>query len=215
METQTETQDQDRRSPPLFEDNIPNRITIFRVFLIPLIFACLWLIILDVEYFRPHFSLMGWIAGWTFTLASITDFFDGYIARKRGIESVFGSFLDPIADKFLVVSSLILLHGLNRITTIVVVILVLRELYMTSLRLLAKTEGVTVPVSSLGKWKTGAQMVGIPMLMANEPLWGIPLTVIGPISIYIASILSVYSAIIYSINLIQKLKAARLEKRKG
>ena len=215
METQNQEQITKKRTPPLFEDNLPNRITIFRVFLIPLIFACLWFIILDLEYFRPHFSLMGWIAGWTFTLASITDFFDGYIARKRGIESVFGSFLDPIADKFLVVSSLILLHGLARVSTIVVVILVLRELYMTSLRLLAKTEGVTVPVNSLGKWKTGAQMVGIPMLMANEPLWGIPLKLIGPISIYIASILSVYSAIIYSINLIQKLKIARLEKRKS
>lgn len=200
---------------PLFEDNLPNRITIFRVFLIPVIFVCLWLIILDIESLRSHFDLMGWIAGWTFTLASITDFFDGYIARKRGIETVFGSFLDPIADKFLVVSSLVLLHGLGRIPTIVVVILVLRELYMTSLRLLANTEGVTVPVSSLGKWKTGAQMVGIPMLMANQPLWGIPLTIIGPISIYAASFLSVYSAVIYSMNLVQKLKAARLEKKRS
>jgi CDP-diacylglycerol--glycerol-3-phosphate 3-phosphatidyltransferase len=152
---------------------------------------------------------LGYVAGWTFVAASITDFFDGYIARKRGIVTVFGSFLDPIADKFLVVSSLILLGELERIHSIVVLILVLREMYITSLRLLASERGLRVPVGQLGKWKTAVQMVGIPLLMANDKPWGIPMSLIGTICIYLASIFSLYSALEYSLGLIKKIKMKR------
>ena len=142
-----------------------------------------------------------------------TDFFDGYIARKRNIQTVFGSFLDPIADKFLVVSSLITLGHFDRIPTVVVIILVLREMYMTSLRLLATNEGIGVPVSKLGKWKTGFQMVAIPMLMVNEKWWIFPYPLMGTIAIYIAGFISIYSAITYSLGLIKKLKLKRAYKR--
>ncbi|MBT3984459.1 MAG: CDP-diacylglycerol--glycerol-3-phosphate 3-phosphatidyltransferase [Bacteriovoracaceae bacterium] len=194
-------------------DNLPNRLTILRVALIPVVIGLMLLSESNIERFVPYRSFLGWAAGWIFVAASITDFFDGYIARKRGIQTVFGTFLDPIADKFLVVSCLILLGNFDRIPTVVVIILVLREMYMTSLRLLATNEGVNVPVSQLGKWKTTFQMTAIPMLMVNESWWIFPWPFIGTIAIYIAGIISIYSAVVYSLGLIKKLKLKRLQKR--
>lgn len=187
-------------------DNLPNRLTIFRMTLIPVVLILLFLS--DGKFHLPQRtqSDLGWIAGWIFALASLTDFLDGYIARKRNIVTIFGSFLDPIADKFLTVSCLIMLLSLARLNSLVVIILVLREMYMTSLRLLAMNEGLQVPVNNLGKWKTAAQMAGIPMLMANETWYFIALPLFGKILIYVAGILSLWSAIQYTINMVQKLK---------
>ena len=209
METKTETSQ--NKDHYLEFDNLPNRLTLFRIILVPILI--LGLLLGEYEFFKPYKSLLGWIAGWTFVVASITDFLDGYIARKRNIVTMFGSFLDPIADKFLVITSLILLQHLDRIHVLVVIILVIREVYMTSLRLLASSEGVSVPVSKTAKWKTGMQMTGIPMLMANEPLFGIPLTIIGPITIYFASFLSILSALQYSAGLIKKIKLKQHQKK--
>ncbi|MCT4641057.1 MAG: CDP-diacylglycerol--glycerol-3-phosphate 3-phosphatidyltransferase [Bacteriovoracaceae bacterium] len=194
-------------------DNLPNRLTIFRVVLIPIIIGSLFLIGQDFEFLQNQESNLGWLAAWLFTLASITDFFDGYIARRKNIVTVFGSFIDPIADKFLTVSSLIMLMSLGRIPSLIVIILVLREMYMTSLRLLATNEGLTIPVNSLGKWKTAIQMVGIPMLMCNEVWWLFNFPLIGIILIYIASILSLWSAGTYSLGVIRSLKLNRQKKR--
>jgi CDP-diacylglycerol--glycerol-3-phosphate 3-phosphatidyltransferase len=194
-------------------DNLPNRITLFRILLIPVIIACLYLQKSDWTLFSQYQNAIGWIGAWTFVLASITDYVDGHIARKRKIITVFGSFLDPIADKFLTVSALIMLLFLERIPVLIVVILVLREFYMTSLRLLASTEDLKVPVDSLGKWKTATLMIGLPMLMANNKWWIIPFPLIGGIFLYVASILSIYSSINYSIGLIKKLKQLRIERR--
>ena len=195
-------------------DNLPNRLTLLRVVLVPIVMACLWLtkfpIIDGIENYE---SVLNWTAAWIFTAASITDFLDGYIARKRGIVTVFGSFLDPIADKFLVVSSLIMLLSLERVNEIIVIILVLRELYMTSLRLLAMNEGINVEVNWLGKWKTAFQMVSIPLLMVYHDWWIIPMGTIGKVCIYIASFLSLFSAFTYSLGLVQKLKHSRKMKK--
>ncbi len=192
-------------------DNLPNRLTIFRVLLIPLIVTSILLITTDIEAFREYHYHLGYFAAWIFVAASVTDFFDGHIARKRGIVTVFGSFLDPIADKFLVVSSLILLQGLGRMPALLVIILVLREIYITALRLLAMEKGFKVPVDNSGKWKTALQMVSIPMLFAYDYPFGIPFPELGTAFIYIASILSLYSACFYSFNTMKKLKNARNE----
>lgn len=190
-------------------DNLPNRLTIFRIILIPVILISLFLTHLQVETFKSHIKLFNYIAAWTFVLASITDFFDGYIARKKNIVTVFGSFLDPIADKFLVISSLIMLLALSRIHVAVVLILVLREMYITALRLLAMEKGLSVPVGTLGKWKTATQMVGIPLLMANDVPFGFDMYSVGTIAIYLASIFSLYSALEYSIGLLKKIQKIR------
>ncbi|ATH07752.1 CDP-diacylglycerol--glycerol-3-phosphate 3-phosphatidyltransferase [Halobacteriovorax marinus] len=192
-------------------DNLPNRLTIFRVLLIPIIVTSILLILSDFKTFEPYHYHLGYLAAWTFVAASITDFFDGYIARKRGIVTVFGSFLDPIADKFLVVSSLILLQALGRIPALLVIILVLREIYITALRLLAMEKGFKVPVDNSGKWKTALQMVSIPMLFAFDHPFGIPFPALGTAFIYIAALLSLYSACFYSFNTMKKLKSARNE----
>ncbi len=187
-------------------DNLPNRLTMFRVVLIPIVLVSLFLTTIDHPTLNLYHRTLNYIGAWTFVAASITDFFDGFIARKRNIVTVFGSFLDPIADKFLVISSLIILLALNRIHVIVVLILVLRELYITALRLLAIEKGLTVPVGTLGKWKTATQMVGIPLLMANDIPFGINMPVLGTIAIMLASIFSIYSALEYSIGFVRKVR---------
>lgn len=190
-------------------DNLPNRITLFRVLLIPIIVSCLTLNLDAFSSLAKYHDTLGWVAAWTFVLASITDFFDGYIARKKNIVTVFGSFLDPIADKFLVISSLILLQALGRVHALIVLVLVLREMYITALRLLATERGFSVPVGKLGKWKTATQMVAIPMLMAHDKLFGIPLDVLGKFLIILACIFSLYSALEYSLGLVKKLRSLK------
>lgn len=196
-------------------DNLPNRLTLFRVVLIPVIIASLFL--KDTGYLlgQNWSKELGYIAAWTFVLASVTDFFDGHIARKRKIVTVFGSFLDPIADKFLVVSSLIMLQGLNLIHPLMVIVLVLREMYITALRLLAQERGINVPAGNLGKYKTTFQMIGIPLLMADDAPFGIPMNLLGNIFIYLAAIFSLYSAFEYSLGTIKKMKIARMSKLKN
>lgn len=195
-------------------DNLPNRLTLFRLLMIPVIVLTLYFDLDTPTDLMTYRKYLGHIACWIFVAASITDFLDGYIARKRDIVTVFGSFLDPIADKFLVVASLIMLMALDRVNAVVVIILVLREMYMTSLRLLAMTEEISVPVSSLGKWKTTAQMVAIPMLMIHGKFLWLPMNIIGTVLIYIAAFLSLLSALIYSVSLVKKLQERRLEKKR-
>ncbi len=197
-------------------DNLPNRLTLVRIALVPIIGTCLLLDLEKVSWPPFHSAHLGWVAAACFALASITDFFDGHIARKRGIVTVFGSFLDPIADKFLVVSSLIFLLALERIHVLIVIILVLREMYIVSLRLLASERGLSVPVSKLGRWKTGLQMVAIPVLMAY-PNWPsrFPLSKLGTLLLYLACIFSCYSALEYSLKLIKKIKFKRKRRRRN
>jgi CDP-diacylglycerol--glycerol-3-phosphate 3-phosphatidyltransferase len=195
-------------------DNLPNRLTFFRLLMIPVVVLTLYFSSETPEWLKPYHSYLGHIACWIFVVASITDFLDGYIARKRNIVTVFGSFLDPIADKFLVVSALIMLMGLDRVHPVVVIILVLREMYMTSLRLLAMSEGVDVPVSDMGKWKTTIQMVATPMLMVYDDFLGLDLPVIGTALMYVAALLSLWSALKYSLSMFKKLQEKRAEKKK-
>ncbi|MCB9091571.1 MAG: CDP-diacylglycerol--glycerol-3-phosphate 3-phosphatidyltransferase [Halobacteriovoraceae bacterium] len=195
-------------------DNLPNRLTIFRILLIPIILASLYLCKPEVPLFFESNQAYGVIAALCFMAAGMTDFFDGYIARKRNIVTVFGSFLDPIADKFLVISSLIMLLSLKRVPDFVVIILVLRELYMTSLRLLATNQGLSVPVDKMGKWKTAIQFLSITFLMLGNYLEGIPGLFLGQVCIYIAAFLALFSAVNYSIGLFKRMQQARKIKKK-
>jgi len=196
-------------------DNLPNRLTIFRILMIPVVVLNLHFSVITPVSLLPYKEYLGQVACWIFVIASITDFLDGYIARKRNIVTVFGSFLDPIADKFLVVSGLIMLMALDRVHPMVVIVLVLREMYMTSLRLLALTEEVDVPVSWMGKWKTATQMVAMPMLMIYDNFLGLNLPLLGTLLIYISALLSLWSALKYSLSMLKKLKEKRLEKKKN
>lgn len=196
-------------------DNLPNRLTLLRVFLIPLVVLSLYFV-QNPQHGTGTIPIwvLSHVATWAFVVASITDFLDGWIARRRNIVTVFGSFLDPLADKFLVVSCLIMLAALSRVHPVVVIVLVLREMYITSLRLLAMSEGFSIPVSQSGKWKTGFQMVAIPMVMIGYPWLGVPWLTIGTVCMWIAAILSLGSAIAYSLDMVRQLKHKREEKKK-
>ena len=195
--------------------NTPNYLTLLRIAFVPGVIVCL--------------SIGGlW---WDFTgtvifvLASFTDYLDGYLARKYDQETVYGKLMDPLADKFLVICTLIMLQHSGRIHPWVVMVLVCRELTITGLRALASAEGVIVAASQGGKWKTAIQMVAIPFLMlrefSTEYLHGFPLFQIGLWLIYISIALSLWSAKDYMVGFFKGLKithALRLarnrEKRK-
>ncbi len=142
-----------RRRRSLRDDavNVPNLLTMFRIVMIP---SVLWL--LDRGTPRDCY----W-AAWVYAAAAITDFFDGYIARKQGLVSVLGKFLDPLADKLIVMATLVWLVKMGRIETWVVVLLLARELSITGLRSIASSEGVVIAAGDSGKSKTALQMVGI------------------------------------------------------
>ena len=193
-------------------DNLPNRLTILRMVLIPIVLALVYFSSYAAES-KSLSEKSAWLGALIFILASFTDFLDGHIARKKNITTVFGSFLDPIADKFLTVSVLIMLLAVHRLPVAIVIILVLREMYMTSLRLLGTNQGINIPVQSLGKWKTAVTMMGIPFLMVPKKVSTVPMHLIGTILIYTACILSLWSAVTYSLEVIRKLKQRRQEKK--
>ena len=117
------------------------------------------------------------IAACLFALASATDYFDGYLARRKNLITVLGKFLDPLADKLIVTSVLVMLIPLGRIPAWVVVLLLARELAITGLRGIASSEGMVIAASQGGKWKTAFQLVGILGLLIHYPY---PVAIITP-----------------------------------
>jgi CDP-diacylglycerol--glycerol-3-phosphate 3-phosphatidyltransferase len=148
-----------RRS--LAEDalNIPNLLTFGRIVAIPFF---VWL--LDVPT-----PTRGFWAAILFTLAAITDLLDGYLARKLGVVSVLGKFLDPLADKLIVMAALVWMVPMGRIPAWVVVLLLGREISVTGLRSVAASEGVVISAGNEGKTKTALQMIGIIALLLGYP----------------------------------------------
>jgi CDP-diacylglycerol--glycerol-3-phosphate 3-phosphatidyltransferase len=148
-------------------------------------------------------------AALVFGAASVTDYFDGYLARIQKSVSVYGKLMDPLADKFLVVSSLIMLQEIGRLHAVIVMVLICRELAITGLRALASAEGVIMSASTSAKWKTATQMVAIPLMMAKEPLFGIPVYPIGQVLLSVSLALSIGSAISYVVEFFKKLRIIR------
>lgn len=136
-----------------------------------------------------------------FALAAITDWADGYLARKWNETSPFGAFLDPVADKLMVAAALVLLVSTDPTPWLAVpaVVIIGREITVSALREWMAELGARgkVAVSNLGKYKTTAQMVALLFLLYREPLFGMPTAMIGMIMLYIAAILTLWSMIIY------------------
>lgn len=146
--------------------NIANKITVFRLLLIP--FFVIALIFLGIDNYVP---------GLIFLIASLTDFIDGYLARSRNLVTTFGKFLDPLADKMLVTAALIMLIELDKVAAWTVIIIVSREFIVTGFRVLAASNGVTIAASFWGKFKTITQFIAIIMfLFAGTILSWIPIT---------------------------------------
>ena len=167
--------------------NLPNKLTLFRVILIP--FFVFFLL-------APYFEGYGnYIAVAIFIVASITDFLDGKIARKYHLVTNFGKFMDPLADKLLVSSALICLVDLNKIPAWIVIVIIAREFIISGFRLVAADNGVVIAASYWGKFKTAFQMVTVIVLILNIP--GEVFAVIGTVLIYIPLVLTVISLIDY------------------
>ncbi len=178
-------------------DTAPNRLTLLRIAAVP-----------GVVYFLTWRTMNGDISACVlFSLAAITDWFDGYLARAYKAVTIYGKLMDPLADKFLVVATLIMLQNLGRIDPYVVIVLICREMGITSLRAMASAEGVIIEAGSGGKWKAALQMLGIPFLILNLRLWDrVDAKLIGIILIYISILLSLTSASTYAIDFFRGLR---------
>ena len=171
--------------------NLPNTLTWIRIIAIPLIV---------LVFFLP-FSWGAPAAGLLFALAGITDYFDGYLARRLGQMSRFGAFLDPVADKLIVATALILIvqRDPQIYLTIVAAIIIGREITVSALREWMSQIGASakVAVTYFGKWKTTAQIVGISMMLFERPLGPLPIYEIGSVLLLIAAALTILSMLDY------------------
>ncbi|MBQ9033843.1 MAG: CDP-diacylglycerol--glycerol-3-phosphate 3-phosphatidyltransferase [Lachnospiraceae bacterium] len=141
--------------------NLPNKLTVVRMVLVPFFVAALLLS-------KTNDSLK-WVALALFVIASLTDFADGYIARKYNLVTNFGKFMDPLADKILTISGMICLVELGRIPSWIVVIIVAREFIISGFRLVAAENGVVIAANYWGKFKTTFQMIMIILMIMNSP----------------------------------------------
>lgn len=196
--------------------NLPNKLSLMRIILIPV--TMLFMMPISIYGFEPE----GWnafiavrgmlIAGIIFIIASLTDFFDGQIARRCNMITNLGKFLDSLADKMLVIAVLIAFVAIGRISPWLLMIIVLREFMVTGIRLLASKEGVVMAAKMIGKIKTTTQMIAIIYLMFEPTLlklaglpYGYPvemnaITIIGNILFYISVIMTVVSGLDYLIK---------------
>lgn len=177
--------------------NTPNKLTVLRIILVPFMVAVL---LLD---FIPHRLL---IANVIFCAASITDFFDGRLARKNGQITSFGKFADPLADKILVISALLCFVQLGCISAVPVIIVLFREFAVTSVRLVAASGGKVVAANMWGKAKTVSQIVAVIVVMLVEYLLEIfspgaaastAANIIIQAVVWVSTLLAVISGVVY------------------
>jgi CDP-diacylglycerol---glycerol-3-phosphate 3-phosphatidyltransferase len=138
--------------------NLPNFITLTRILLIP-VFVVLFITP------TPNRSLS---AAFVFIVAAVTDLLDGYLARRNGQVTTLGKLLDPIADKLLVLSALILLVNVDRVSALVAIVIIAREVAVTGIRAIAAGEGMVIPAETTGKYKMALQVVAIVLLVLED-----------------------------------------------
>ena len=189
---------------------LPNLLSLFRIALVPLF----------VYLLRDPGRLAGAIAAALFILGSLSDYYDGYLARKHGIVTTLGKFLDPLADKLLVVSVLIMLvampcdpdragHCLPRVPAWIVVVMVGRELAVTGLRSIASSEGVMLGAEELGKYKTIFQIFALTGLLLHYRYLFVDFHVGGIYFLWIALALGLWSAVDYHVRVYREVRARR------
>src|SRR5688572_33107428 len=164
--------------------NLPNLVTLSRIILIPLLIGIYYL---PEEWLAEESKNITATA--VFIFAGITDWLDGYLARRLNQMSAFGAFLDPVADKLIVVGALIALLYLNRVDMLVALIIIGREIAISALReWMAKVgQAKSVAVAFIGKLKTVGQMVAIPLLLYRDPLLGLDCQWLGTVLINVAA----------------------------
>jgi CDP-diacylglycerol--glycerol-3-phosphate 3-phosphatidyltransferase len=190
--------------------NLPNKLTVLRVLLIPFFVAAMLLSVRGgkaADYRASSdalFTVLRYLAFLLFCAASVTDFLDGWIARRDGLVTNFGKFMDPLADKLLVCSAMIALVGMDRIPSWIVIVIIAREFIISGFRLVASDNGVVIAASYWGKFKTTFQMLMVICMVANfQWLWFKYTTTV---LMWIALILTIVSLIDYIVHNIQVLK---------
>jgi len=177
--------------------NLPNILTLMRIAAIPLLVVIL---------LSPTRDAGFWAAA-LFSAASFTDWLDGYLARRMGVVTVFGKFLDPIADKLVVMAALIMILPYNRVPAWMVLVILGREIIITGLRGIASTEGIVIPASDLGKFKTIFQIVAIIGLLlhydyhwffsVDHPYLFVNMHNVGMFYLWIATVITIWSGVDY------------------
>jgi CDP-diacylglycerol--glycerol-3-phosphate 3-phosphatidyltransferase len=175
--------------------NLPNAITLLRTGVIPVLF---FLLLLP----GPDGSLL---IACIFVAASLTDLLDGYIARRYQIVTTMGKFLDPIADKLVVNTAMILLIPLGRIPAWIVAVMIIRDFTVDGIRAIASSEGVIIQSSRLAKQKTLCQVVAVTALMIHYPFLGADAHLVGMAFLYLALVLSVYSGLAYLVRFLSEI----------
>lgn len=170
--------------------NIANQLTFLRILLVP---GFMYLLLSDMSSGRTWALIL-------FLIASVTDFLDGYIARKYNLVTKFGKFMDPLADKLLVTAALVCFVQMHHISSWVVVIILSREFIVSIFRAVAAADGIVIAASMWGKYKTVSQMVMIVLILLNN----VPFNAIGlpmdQIFIWIATLLTVVSGVDYIVK---------------
>ena len=174
--------------------NLPILLTWLRIAMIPLIIGLYYIPIEGM-----NIPLRDWLGAGAFVVAAITDWLDGYLARRWNQTSAFGAFLDPVADKLMVCAALLILLDLGRVESYFALIFIGRELTISALREWMASVGArgSVAVNQLGKFKTAAQMAAIPCLMVYQTVVGIDLVLVGRVLIFIAAFLTLWSMFYY------------------
>lgn len=167
--------------------NLPNRLSIIRICMAPVLVVML-------HYQGEGLSVAAAIV---FSLVCATDWLDGYLARKRGIVTTLGKFLDPLADKLLITTAFIMLIPLGRVPAWMVALMIGREMAVTGLRAIASNSGVVIQASRLGKFKTVSQIVCLVPLIIHYPFFGVDFHMIGYLLLYLSFILTVWSGVDY------------------
>lgn len=180
--------------------NLPTYLTLLRIGMIPLLAFVFYL---PWDYARAACTVI-------FALAGFTDWLDGYLARKLGLETAFGAFLDPVADKLMVAFVLILVveAEANPYLTIPAAIIIGREITIASLREWMAEVGqrAKVKVSQVAKWKTSAQMLAISFLLYHDNLFDLPINLIGYWLLYLSAVLTLWSMVNYLMAALSTLK---------
>jgi CDP-diacylglycerol--glycerol-3-phosphate 3-phosphatidyltransferase len=176
----------------------PNGLTLFRIAVVPLIVVLLLF---------PNSRLCTFLAAILFSAAAITDYLDGFYARRRGLVTTLGKVMDPVADKLLVSSAFIMLASLNWVPAWMVCIIIGRELAVTGLRNIIAGSGEDVSASKLGKYKTGFQIAAIIPLIIHYPLLGLNAQAIGEVMLWGALVFTLWSGADYFIKFRRLLQA--------
>lgn len=184
--------------------NLPNKLTTIRLISVPL-FVIVYLIPYQTlgismptfDVLTTKLTLLDIILFVVFFLAAITDYLDGYLARKKNLVTTFGKFVDPIADKLIVNTVLLLLASSNDITIIIPIIMISRDIIVDAIRLVASQKNVVLAASFLGKAKTMTQMIAIGILLLNNVVFAYFNIPMDQIMIWIATFISIISGIEY------------------